>query len=145
MGDSEVCGPNRDSVASKILVLVPLMKRTTFHRRAKSVSAFRRMVTALLIAAYVIVGFGGEVSCAQESLTDGLSLEASVASDRPAEGPRKTATVVDHCYTCAPVIIPAPVFVAGPPAKPVKLSAEAPMFLLEDHPGLDTPPPKHLT
>jgi hypothetical protein len=53
--------------------------------------------------------------------------------------------VVEHCYTCVPLLIPAPVLVAEPAAEPVKLSFDAPMFLLEDHPGLDTPPPKHLT
>jgi len=40
-----------------------------------------------------------------------------------------------------PVLVP----VAAPSAQPIKLTFDAPMFVLEDHPGLDTPPPKHLT
>jgi hypothetical protein len=39
-----------------------------------------------------------------------------------------------------PVLVP----VAEPSAQPIKLSFDAPMFVLEDHPGLDTPPPKQL-
>lgn len=65
-------------------------------------------------------------------------------TDKSDEGAKKTLTVVEHCYTCAPVVMPALVPVAEPSAEPVKLSFEAPTFLLEDHPGLDTPPPKHL-
>jgi len=40
--------------------------------------------------------------------------------------------------------MPALIPVAEPSAEPVKLSFVTPAFLLEDHPGLDTPPPKHL-
>jgi hypothetical protein len=41
--------------------------------------------------------------------------------------------------------MPAPVLIAEPSAEPVKVCFGAPVFVLEDHPGLDTPPPKHLT
>jgi len=105
----------------------------------------RRVLTALLIATYVFVGFGGEISCAEETLASSSSLDASAVTDKSDEGSKKTPTVVEHCYTCAPVVMPALVPVAEPSAEPIKLSFEAPTFLLEVHPGLDTPPPKHLT
>jgi hypothetical protein len=103
------------------------------------------VLTALLVATYVIVGFGGEISCAVETLETANSLGASAVTEKSDEGSKKTPTVVEHCYTCAPVVMPALAPVAEPSAEPVKLSFETPTFLLEDHPGLDTPPPKHLT
>ena len=103
------------------------------------------MLTILLVTAYVIVGFGGEISCAEESLIPGASADVIVVADGANEGSKQAPTTVEHCYTCAPVVIPVLVPVAEPSAQPMKLSFDAPMFVLEDHPGLDTPPPKHLT
>jgi hypothetical protein len=121
------------------------MRQTAARRRAPRASAFRRVLMGLLVATYVIVGFGGEISCAEETLATANFLDASAVTDKSDEGSKKTPTVVEHCYTCAPIVMPALVPVAEPSAEPVKLSFEAPTFLLEDHPGLDTPPPKHLT
>jgi hypothetical protein len=121
------------------------MRQIAAHRRAPRASAFRRVLMGLLVATYVIVGFGGEISCAEETLATADSLDASAVTDKSDEGSKKTPTVVDHCYTCVPIVMPALVPVAEPSAEPVKLSFEAPTFLLEDHPGLDTPPPKRLT
>jgi hypothetical protein len=120
------------------------MRQAAAHRRAPRASAFRRILTALLVGTYVIVGFGGEISCAEETLATANSLDASAVTDKSDEGSKKTPTVVEHCYTCAPVVMPALFPVAEPSAEPVKLSFEAPTFLLEDHPWVDTPPPKHL-
>jgi hypothetical protein len=102
------------------------------------------MLTTLLVAAYVIVGFGGEISCAGESLIPGTSADAIVVADRANEGSKYAPTTVEHCYTCVPVVMPVLVPVAEPLARPIKLSFAAPMLLLEDHSGLDTPPPKYL-
>jgi hypothetical protein len=121
------------------------MRQTAAHRRGSRASAFRRVLTALLVGTYVIVGFGGEISCAEETLAAASLLDASAVTDKSDEGSRKAPATVEHCYTCAPVVMPVLVPVAEPLAEPVKLSFEAPTFLLEDHPGLDTPPPKHLT
>jgi hypothetical protein len=121
------------------------MRRTTDVRGSPRAPAFRRALTAFLVAAYVIVGFGGEISCAEETLATASSLVASAVTDKADEGSKKAPEVVEHCYTCVPLVMPALVLVAEPSADPVKLSFEAPTFLLEDHPGLDTPPPKHLT
>ena len=99
----------------------------------------------MLVAAYVIVGFGGEVRCAEESLIAGTSVDVIVVADRADEGSKQAAPAVEHCYTCAPLVMPVLVPVAAPSAQPIKLTFDAPMFVLEDHPGLDTPPPKLLT
>jgi hypothetical protein len=122
----------------------PMRKMATV-RGVPRASVFRRMLTTLLVAAYVIVGFSGEISCAEETLATVSSVEASALTSKSDEGSKKAPEVVEHCYTCVPLLLPAPVLVTEPSAAPVKLSFEAPTFLLEDHPGLDTPPPKHLT
>ena len=101
------------------------------------------MLTVLLVAAYAIVGFGGEISCAEETLASADQIEAAdppVAAD---QGSKKPVVIVDHCYTCVPLLIPAPVIVAEPTAEPTPLAFVTPTFVIEDHPGLDTPPPKY--
>jgi hypothetical protein len=94
--------------------------------------------------AYVVVGVGGEISCAEEGLEVVGQVAVDVAQDKADQGAKKSVTVVDHCYTCVPLLLPAPVLVAEPPAKPTTLAFTTPVFFLEDHPGLDTPPPKRL-
>ncbi len=108
-------------------------------------SRIRRGLIAFLAAAYLLVGFAGEISCAEETLATTSSFGVSAVTGKSDEGSKKIPEVVEHCYTCAPVLISAPVSVSEPLAEPVKLSFDAPMFVLEDHSGLDTPPPKHLT
>jgi hypothetical protein len=120
------------------------MRRKTDQRGNVRGPVLRRLLTILLAAAYLMVGFAGEISCAEETLPAAASLDASAGLATTNEGSKKAPEVVEHCYTCVPLLMPALVLVAQPSAKPVKLSFEAPTFLLEDHPGLDTPPPKYL-
>ena len=119
------------------------MKRQFDHRSRSIAPAFRGLLTVLLMLVYVFVGFAGEISCAGETLGNGDQIEFGGAPIKTDQGSKKTVTVVDHCYTCVPLLIPAPVLVAEPAAKSVSLAYTTPMFLLEDHPGLDTPPPKY--
>lgn len=98
-----------------------------------------------LTLAYIIVGISGEIACAQETLEATDQVTVDDPQDKADQGTTKSVTVVDHCYTCVPLLLPAPVLVAEPPAKPAALAYTTPTFLLEDHPGLDTPPPKGLT
>jgi len=121
------------------------MRHTVYHHHATRGPALRRLLMALLAVAYLLVGFGGEISCAEETLPVANSFDAGAVVDEPDEGSKKAPQVVEHCYTCVPLLIPAPVLVIEPSAEPVKLSFEAAPFLVEDDPGLDTPPPKHLT
>jgi hypothetical protein len=116
------------------------MGRKIDQRGSVRAPALRRLFIILLAAAYLMVGFGGEISCAEETLPAAASLDARAGLATTDEGSQKTPTVVEHCYTCAPVVMPALVSVAEPSAEPIKLSFEAPTFLLEDYPGLDTPP-----
>src|ERR1700676_2643940 len=97
------------------------MRQTAAHGRAHRASAFRRVLMGLLVATYVIVGFGGEISCAEETLATANSLDASAVTDKSDEGSKKTPTVVEHCYTCAPVVMPALPPVADPSPNPDNL------------------------
>src|ERR1700687_2255010 len=92
--------------------------------------ALRRLLIMFLAAAYLMVGFAGEVLCAEETLPAAASLDASARLATTDEGSKKTPAGVEHCYTCAPVVMPALVPVAEPSAEPVMLSFEAPTFLL---------------
>jgi hypothetical protein len=143
--ESMLLEPRGNSVARQSLIILIPMRRAAHHKSIPRASAFRRVLTVLLVAAYVIVGFGGEVSCAEESLIPGTSVDVIVVADRADEGSKQAVPTVEHCYTCAPLVMPVLVPVAEPSAQPIKLSFDAPMFVLEDHPWLDTPPPKHLT
>lgn len=131
------------------------MKRQTGHRSRSFAPAFRGLLTVLLTVAYVVVGFAGEIACAGETLASADRIEVADAlantdqdntdQDKADQGSKKPVTVVDHCYTCVPLLIPAPVLVAEPAAKAAPPAYATPTFLLEDHPGLDTPPPKYRT
>lgn len=126
------------------------MKRQIGHRFCSFAPAFRGLLTVLLTVAFVVVGFAGEISCASETLASADQTEiadtaAKTDQGKGDQGSKKTVTVVDHCYTCVPLLIPPPVLVAEPAAKAVPPVYVTPTFLIEDHPGLDTPPPKYRT
>jgi len=137
--------PDPNSIASQSLIFMAPMKRRTNHRRASVAPVYYRLLIAFLAVAYLVVGFAGEIACAEESLFISAAFEVGAIIDKADEGSKATPTVVEHCYSCAPLVMPARVEIAEPSAQPVELSFEALTFLLEDHLELDTPPPKHLT
>jgi hypothetical protein len=121
------------------------MKRQIGHKSRSFAPALRGLLTALLTLSYVIVGIAGEIACAQETLESADRITVNAPRDKADQGTKKSVTEVDHCYTCVPLLLPPPVLVAEPSEKPAALAFTTPMFLLEDHPALDTPPPKGLT
>ncbi|MGT2502673.1 hypothetical protein ACVOMS_21230 [Bradyrhizobium guangxiense] len=58
---------------------------------------------------------------------------------------KPAVTVVDHCYTCVPLLLPPPLLVIEPAGKSVSPDYATPTFAVEDHPRLDPPPPKYWT
>ena len=90
------------------------MRHAVHHCHATRAPALRRLLTALLAVAYLLVGFGGEISCAEETLPLASSFDAGAVADKPDEGSKKAPQVVEHCYTCVPLLIPAPVRVIEP-------------------------------
>ena len=137
--------PDHNSIASQSVIFMTPMKRRTNHRRASVAPVYYRLLIAFLAVAYLVVGFAGEIACAEESLFISAAFEVGTIIDKADEGSKATPTVVEHCYSCAPLVMPARVEIVEPSAKPVELSFEALTFLLEDYLELDTPPPKHLT
>ena len=126
------------------------MKRQIGHRSRFFAPAFRGLLTVLLTLTYVMVGFAGEIACAGETLGSADRIEiadvpANTDQGKADQGSKKPVSVVDHCYTCVPLLIPPPVLVAEPAAKAVPPAYATPTLLLEDHPGLDTPPPRYRT
>lgn len=91
------------------------MRRSTYHKCRPP--ALRRLLTALLAVAYLLVGFAGEISCAEETLeianaNIASSSKVNTATEKSEEGAKKAPTVVAHCYTCVPLLMPA--LVLGP-------------------------------
>ena len=100
----------------------------------------------LLAFSYLFVGLAHSISCTDEAVAATMSSDiGSIPDNGPDEdGSKKSPVVAGHCYVCAPVLMPAVVPDAGPSARPVKLAFVSPKLQFEDHPRLDTPPPKQI-
>lgn len=122
----------------------PMRRKTSYCRNFRA-PAFRRFFVVFFAVAYLVVGFGGEVSCAEESLFTSLVLSVSAAPDEPDEGSKKTPAVVDHCYTCAPITIPVAIQVSVSASAPTGLSFSIDTISIWETRLLDPPPPKDLT
>jgi hypothetical protein len=107
-------------------------------------SRIRRVLVAFLAAAYLVVGFAGEISCAEESLITS-PIPTSAASDKSDEGSKKTPTVVEHCYSCVPMTIPAAAQISEPVSVSVGLSFPSDVMIVIEALLIDPPPPKTST
>ncbi|MBR1208140.1 hypothetical protein JQ562_35910 [Bradyrhizobium sp. AUGA SZCCT0051] len=107
---------------------------------------FRRMLLMFLAFAYLFVGLVHTISCTDEAVAAAIASDSGNIPDDGSDegGSKKSNVIAGHCYVCAPVMMPALVTDAGPSARPVTLYFAPPKLLFEDHPRLDTPPPKHL-
>ncbi|UGV24661.1 hypothetical protein E0H22_02555 [Rhodopseudomonas boonkerdii] len=98
---------------------------------------------AILAAAYLVVGFAGEIACA-EDLSTSVPVGISTA-EKTDEGSKKTPTVVDHCYSCVPLTVPAAVAVYEPLSMSAQISFPNETVLVLEARLPDPPPPKFLT
>ena len=99
-----------------------------------------------LAFAYLFVSLAHSAVCFDEAFTSIASSEAAVPpGDSSDDGDFKKSVVAGHCHVCAPIMMPAFALDAGPSVQPIQVVFNTPPLLLEDHPWLDTPPPKHLT
>jgi hypothetical protein len=105
----------------------------------------RRVLIALLAALYLVVGFSGEISCAEESLIQSTSISERAAWVKTDEDSKKTPEVVEHCYTCVPITIPAAAQVFEPVSVSVNLSFPSDAIILVEARLVDPPPPKTST
>lgn len=107
----------------------------------------QRAWVAFLVIAYLFVGLGHVAFCTEGAIAATISSDlGAVSKDVSDDGQTTKAPVLaEHCPVCTPAVMPTPVPVASPMEHPVKIVFVAPQRLLEEHPKLDTPPPKHLT
>jgi hypothetical protein len=105
----------------------------------------RRVLIAFLAALYLGVGFAGEISCAEESLVQSTPISASAASEKADEDSKKTTAVVEHCYTCVPITMPAAAQVSEPVSVSVDLSFPSDAIIVVEARLVDPPPPKTST
>jgi hypothetical protein len=103
----------------------------------------RRVLIAFLAAVYLVVGFAGEISCAEESLGGATPISTSVATDKVDEGSKATV-VVEHCYTCVPITIPAPIQVSQRTGVSVHTSFPNDALIVIEARLIDPPPPKFI-
>ena len=112
------------------------MERPVDQKPPKSLAlCLHRAWVACLVIAYLFVGLGHVAFCTQGAIAATVASEIGLASsDGSEDGDSKKAHVLaERCPVCAPIVMP------------VKIAFVAPRRLLEEHPKLDTPPPKHLT
>ena len=108
-------------------------------------SRIRRVLIAFLAAVYLVVGFGGEISCAEETLVTSGPISTTMALDESDAGSKKTPTVVEHCYTCAPVTIPAAAQISEPVSVSADLSFPSDAIIVIEARLIEPPPPKTST
>lgn len=113
-------------------------------RQGSAKSRLRQALLVLLAAVYVLVGFGGEISCAEEALEiiPYSTADATAGSDKADIDGKKTPTVVDHCYTCVPLTVPAAASVCAPAVLSGIVCSRCSTILALEARLLDTPPPK---
>lgn len=113
-----------------------------------------RALAALLMAVYLFVGLvhasahvNEVIAQVKQATPATVSLEMSVpATDESDDADsQKSSAVAEYCQVYAPGVMPVLAFVATPPTRPIDLLFATPTRLVEDVPGLDTPPPRRLT
>lgn len=132
------------------MVFANMLTGNVEHRASQKLpkpqaSRVRRTLLMFLAFAYLFVGLAHIIST-DEAVAFALAVDTGTTSDDGQdEGwTKKSPVVAEHCYVCAPVLMPTLIPDAVPSARPVRLSFISPALLLEEHPRLDTPPPKHL-
>lgn len=111
------------------------------NRQGSQKSRLRQALLVLLASVYVLVGFGGEISCAEEAIPYSTA-DVSAGSDKADVDGKKTPTVVDHCYTCVPLTVPVAASVYAPAFLSGIVSFRCSTILALEPRLLDTPPPK---
>ena len=113
---------------------------------SRKTSRARRALLVFLAFAYLFVGVLHTVSHADEAvaaIAANVDSLLDVGSDDG--GSKKSPAVAEHCHICAPMLMPALTPAPFPSANVRRTTSAAPNFMVEDHPRLYTPPPKHLT
>ncbi|WP_049769484.1 hypothetical protein [Nitrobacter hamburgensis] len=103
------------------------------------------MLLLFVAFAYLFVGLAHTVSCTDETVTSLISMGGAFGNVSDEGSSKKSPLVAQHCYVCAPVLMPALIPMAVPSARSVKVALIVPKVLRATQPWADTPPPKYLT
>ena len=125
-----------------------IMGRRTVQGLSRLKAPYLRRATLVLLAlTYLFVGLGHVPFCTEGAISVSLASELGAAPSDGSDngGATKAPVLAEHCPVCTPAVMPTPVPMASQLEHPVKIVFVAPRRLLEEHPKLDTPPPKHLT
>ena len=115
------------------------------------VPGIRRALLMFVAFTYLFVGFAHSFAHAAEFsdqaiVSTVLSGAAVPPDDHSDDGDsRKLQAVGEHCQFCSPILGPALILDAGLCFHRAQVSFTILSGRLDDHPRLDTPPPKHLT
>lgn len=131
------------------------MKRRADQKlpRSRALRLHRALVT-FLTSVYLFVGLvhasahvNEVVAQVNKALPATISLEMSEpATDGSDDADSKNSSIVaEYCQVYAPSVMPVLALIAAPSVRPIDLFFVRPARLVEDVPGLDTPPPRYLT
>ncbi|WP_441277227.1 hypothetical protein AB7783_07125 [Tardiphaga sp. 172_B4_N1_3] len=144
-------GPNFASGCRNVIVFArricysdPMEHRIQIDPSKKQARGFRRGLLMVLAFVYLFVGVAHQISCFDQAVASTFGIEK--VADVPYDGgsPSELA-LCDHCPTCAPAVMPAPVMEAAPCGLPASTTILVASFSAADHAWLDSPPPKFLT
>jgi len=117
------------------------------HTPTWKAHGMRRALLMCIAMTYLFVGFAHSFTHSAEHFD--ATIAASEASapqgDNSDDGDTKQLSVAEHCYVCAPVIIPTFAAGCGPSFRPMRVAFGTPRLRVGDHRRLDTPPPKQMT
>lgn len=128
---------------------MPMEHRIGCHMPKSKAPAIRRALLMFVAFAYLFVGFAHSFAHSAEFFDEAFASAVTSASvplsDTSDDGdPKKSSVVGEHCYVCAPVMMTAVALPAEPSLRPMQVAFGIPRLPLDDHPRLDTPPPKQL-
>lgn len=98
----------------------------------------------MLAFVYLFVGVAHQIACFDLAIASGNPTEM-VADASHDGGPKSDITLCDHCPTCAPAVLPAPVTALTPCTVRAICDGSVASLTVADHGWLETPPPKILT
>ncbi|WP_322515109.1 hypothetical protein SR870_19190 [Rhodopseudomonas palustris] len=110
----------------------------------KQAGDLRRCLLMFIAFVYLFVGVAHEMSCFDQAVASPVGIEKVSNSSGHDSSPAEL-TLCDHCPTCIPALVPAPVVADALGGLPSSITMSVASFFAADHAWFDSPPPKSLT
>lgn len=104
----------------------------------------RRCLLMVIAFVYLFVGVAHQMSCFDQAVAATFGIEQVSDSSDDHSSPSELA-LCDHCPTCVPALMPAPVVADALGGLPSSITMSVVSFSPDDHAWFDSPPPKFLT